>query len=394
KQMDIQYEKEKTNNFTNGDFTRLEALQLEDETALEVVMTHPMSMYLRGFVGAEYTPVGWEEVDAKVYHENYAMLYWLDEEAFHPLQQLSVLNDLVSEDEPDTNKVIIQNKRANSKYLYTPHELSKQPEGFAHAFAPLESTYIADGFFGERTYDFLTTEKTVTKYPALASELYANRKDENVASYLTYESYYNEFVYDTYTHVPDNIAMMLETHLGKVNLEDEDTHVPYEWAIDKITTYLEDNIAYDMDVGKFDGEQDFLMQLLENERQGYATHFATAATMMFRYFQIPARYVEGYLVTPETVNQTEAYEKMFVKGTDAHAWTEIYMDEIGWIPVEVTPTYKDVMEKVDLSNYPAGDSETDIDSLYEAPEEAFNDAKQEIMDEEQIDDINNEPKEK
>src|SRR5699024_592204 len=179
------------------------------------------------------------------------------------------------------------------------------------------STYIADGFFGERTYDFLTTEKTVTKYPALASELYANRKDENVASYLTYESYYNEFVYDTYTHVPDNIAMMLETHLGKVNLEDEDTHVPYEWAIDKITTYLEDNIAYDMDVGKFDGgEQDFLMQLLENERQGYATHFATAATMMFRYFQIPALYVEGYLVTPETVNQTEAYEKMFVKGTD------------------------------------------------------------------------------
>src|SRR5699024_9907939 len=36
KQMDIQYEKDKTNNFTNGDFTRLEALQLEDETALEV----------------------------------------------------------------------------------------------------------------------------------------------------------------------------------------------------------------------------------------------------------------------------------------------------------------------------------------------------------------------
>src|SRR5699024_1860870 len=217
KQTDMQYEKEKTNNFTNGDFTRLQALQLEDKTALELVMTNPMSMYLRGFVGASYTPERWEHVDAKVYHDHFAMLYWLNEEAFHPLQQLSVLNDIVTEDETDTNKVIVQNKRANSKYLYTPHELSKQPEEFAHEFAPLESTYIANGFFGERTYDFQTSEKTVTKYPALANELYTNRKNKNVESYVMYESYYNQFDYDTYTDVPDNVAMMLETHLGKVN---------------------------------------------------------------------------------------------------------------------------------------------------------------------------------
>lgn len=394
KQSDMKYEKEKTNNFTEGNFRRLEALQLEDETALEIVMTDPMSMYLRGFVGADYQPEGWEEVEAKVYHENYAMLYWLNEKSFHPLQQLSVLNDLVAEDESDKNKVIVQNKAASSKYLYTPHELSRQPEGFAPVFAPVESTFIADGFFGQRSYDFQTSEKTVTKYPTLANALYANRKDENMASYSTYESYYNEFVYDTYRHVPDNVAMMLETHLGKVSLGEEETHVPYEWAIDTITTYLEDNIAYDMDVGKYDGEQDFLMHLLENERKGFATHFATAATMMFRYFQIPARYVEGYLVTPEAVHQTEAYEKIFVQGTDAHAWTEIYIDEIGWIPVEVTPAYKDVMEKVDLSNYPVGDNETDIDSIFEAPGASFNDGKQEIQEEEQIEDVNNEPKEK
>src|SRR5690625_514980 len=84
---------------------------------------------------------------------------------------------------------------------------------------------------------------------------------------------------------------------------------------------------------------------------------------MFRYLGIPARYVEGYLITPKDIEKKEPYEKIFIKGTNAHAWTEIYMDKIGWIPIEMTPPYENMMEPIDLSNYPKGIE--DIEDAYE-----------------------------
>ena len=63
---------------------------------------------------------------------------------------------------------------------------------------------------------------------------------------------------------------------------------------------------------------------------GYCQHFATAAAMMYRAFGIPARYVGGYMVDVETGVETAVTNQM------AHAWVEIYMEGLGWIPVEVT----------------------------------------------------------
>ena len=100
---------------------------------------------------------------------------------------------------------------------------------------------------------------------------------------------------------------------------------------------------------------------MEDSKEGYATHYATVATLMFRYLHIPARYVEGYLITPKDINEKEPYEKIIIDGSNAHAWTEIYIDQVGWIPVEMTPPYYHVMEQTDVSNYPKGmeDHETD-----------------------------------
>ena len=48
-------------------------------------------------------------------------------------------------------------------------------------------------------------------------------------------------------------------------------------------------------------KNDFVQDFLVNTKSGYSVHFATAATLMFRYFGLPARYVEGYLITPDDV---------------------------------------------------------------------------------------------
>ncbi|MEI3608590.1 transglutaminase-like domain-containing protein [Pseudogracilibacillus sp. SO10305] len=390
---EIRYEKERTNNFPTGNFTQLQPLKINEEVALEIIMSNPSSQYLRGFVGATYTNKKWESLDPSIYDESFDMLFWLNEDGFHPLTQLHTISNMLVETD-EGNNVTVQNKHANSKYMYTPYEIKSAPKEIYDTLQELEQSFLTKSFFGERNYTYHASDVSLTKYPSLANSLYENRDMEEVQNYLLYESYYNDFVYDAYTTLPETTEMLLETHIGTVNQEDEKEHVPYEWAIHKITSYLKENIEYDEDVQSFPMDKDFLMYLLENERKGYAPHFATAATTMFRYFGIPARYVEGYIIPPELVNDVDPYEKIQVDGSHAHAWTEIYIDEIGWIPIETTPGFEDKMEKIDLSDYPSGISNTDLESMYEEPEDSFNEAKQQIEDDSQLDDMNNEPTEK
>lgn len=66
---------------------------------------------------------------------------------------------------------------------------------------------------------------------------------------------------------------------------------------------------------------------------------ATAGTLLFRMYGIPARYVTGYVVQPEDFHQKD--NKNFtcnVKDSSAHAWTEVYIGNGIWVPVEVTPS--------------------------------------------------------
>lgn len=57
--------------------------------------------------------------------------------------------------------------------------------------------------------------------------------------------------------------------------------------------------------------------------------YAAAAVMMFRYYGIPSRYVEGYLLTPETVKEAGTAETVTVSQNTLHAWPGNYLDGIG-----------------------------------------------------------------
>src|SRR5699024_9834293 len=55
KKENIRYEKKKLNPMTQGELTTLSTFEPSEETALEVVMSQPTSLYLRGYVGSHYT---------------------------------------------------------------------------------------------------------------------------------------------------------------------------------------------------------------------------------------------------------------------------------------------------------------------------------------------------
>ena len=62
---------------------------------------------------------------------------------------------------------------------------------------------------------------------------------------------------------------------------------------------------------------------------------------MFRLLGVPARYVTGYVVTPEEFTEDGDGYTAQVPDTQAHAWVEVYRSGKGWIPVEVTPGYQE-----------------------------------------------------
>lgn len=86
--------------------------------------------------------------------------------------------------------------------------------------------------------------------------------------------------------------------------------------------------------------QDFLLR----SKRGYCVQFASALTLMLRSVGIPARYCEGFIAS-EFINTFLINDdaltryKCEVKDSNAHAWVEVYYDDIGWVQYEATPPY-------------------------------------------------------
>ena len=98
----------------------------------------------------------------------------------------------------------------------------------------------------------------------------------------------------------------------------------------RVADYVRSQGVYDVNVAPYPSD-DYAVYFLTESHTGYCIHFATAAVALYRTLGIPARVCEGYLV-----NNTAPGSSVRVTGADAHAWAEVYLDGLGWVPVEVT----------------------------------------------------------
>jgi len=73
-------------------------------------------------------------------------------------------------------------------------------------------------------------------------------------------------------------------------------------------------------------------EFLFQTRKGYCEHFASAFTVMMRQAGIPARVVTGYL--GGEMNPLADY--MIIRQSDAHAWSEVWIADQGWIRIDPT----------------------------------------------------------
>lgn len=102
---------------------------------------------------------------------------------------------------------------------------------------------------------------------------------------------------------------------------------------DIIAALVTNSAEYDLDPSRMpESESDFALWFLREGERGYCVHFATAATVLLRSANVPARYVTGYLLEAEESRAVTVTEE------NAHAWAEYYEPNLGlWLPLEATP---------------------------------------------------------
>ena len=138
---------------------------------------------------------------------------------------------------------------------------------------------------------------------------------------------YSKYVYEEYLQIPEYTKQEL-LRIGKEHgiYETDD-----EFALAaQIQRYVQNAGKYNLYGNDYPEGVDVAVYFLDVAKEGVCQHFAAAATMMFRAYGIPARYVTGFAVDL----QSEA--TVYVSGKEAHAWVEVYFDFLGWVPVEVT----------------------------------------------------------
>lgn len=133
------------------------------------------------------------------------------------------------------------------------------------------------------------------------------------------------------------------------------------------------NTSYNLDLKPVPMGNDYAEYFLFVQQKGYCEHYATAATILLREFNVPARYVSGYRIDNRAFKENgDGTYTAKVKDSDAHAWTETLQQYTGWTPWEVTPSDGDETseeeEESRQEREPADATETPERTL-EPPEE-------------------------
>lgn len=187
---------------------------------------------------------------------------------------------------------------------------------------------------------WISSNNMMSAFPAQASE-----------SGMLCGTFYDDFVYENYTVLPDTPAMQAVYSAYASELENFNarTASPSELILklQKLRDKVCDNVTYTLAPGKTPSDIDHTVYFLLENRKGYCEHYATAGTVLARMAGIPARYCEGYMIDCSrngTLTETQSENGSIsytseILDSNAHAWTEIYISGIGWIPFEFTFSY-------------------------------------------------------
>lgn len=284
------------------------------------------AVYLRTVVKDYYDGLRW--INNSVIYKN-SFKYYLSDDRNIEMLRARAYEDI-------SGLIRVNRKETKTVTLFTPMGLIQTSLGNEQVYVSTESeAFFKSGAFVQylNEYSFLATQR--------------------------------DFYYDSerdYLQLPENIdpkTYELALSLGELGETNYD-------KVKRITQFLSENYTYSLTPPSNRDREDFVSNFLFETQKGYCTYFASALSVMARMNGIPARYVEGFRVDPNEVSFGD-FSK--VTERDAHAWTEVYLDDYGWVIFESTPIYS---EETALDDTPTleeilGSDDEDSDVIDDGP---------------------------
>ena len=334
-----------------GDFSDYQKTDRKPEPALAVTMDDPQMMYLRGFTGAVFEEDGWKPLDTQALAKNKDLLYWLNLNAFDQNAQFDAASAVMEQ-----STVTVQNIGACSYYLSVPFSIGNG------SWVQSENLNT-DGVHGvdQRDYVYTVTAGGADEILQVLNYLQTSN-DPAVFQYRKAESGYRQFVSHYYLQVPEAVKTLLQDQWDDVASAYGDAHNLTQQQAQECTLiflsrcFPEEGTPEDMELPLAMAE-------------GTTFQYATVAAMTCRYFGIPARYAEGYVISEEMAADYESGETMTLDSSCARAWVEVYQDGIGWIPMDLTPGIGEILEDPDSDKLNENDSTNKDTTAKEEKEE-------------------------
>lgn len=328
--------------FFRGESGRIsnQAPQYEEKTVLtvETSVLPEESLYLRGYVGEDYKGGVWGNTGQQDFEE--AAGAWPEE--YRERAADSILNMPYQAsvqywgEMPVTYEITYLD--TGNDYAYFPYNINMDSISGESGIA-----LGAESLIFRRKNESLSAEGQNMGVFPYAVWMPMDEEEEYIAQ--QYEAYL-----ERYLAVPEDLRQLrgLSEELTEELLREYGAYLgEYQEEVDGISregvaVYLVrreifSRAEYSLNLEKVPVGEDVIQYFLFGSGKGFCQHYASAGALILRGMGVPARYVTGYVLVPERFEKTaQGGFRAEVKDSDAHAWVEIYLYGIGWVPVEMT----------------------------------------------------------
>lgn len=324
-----------------GDLSDLSELKTDGTEALIVTLSErPDSrIYLRAYTGATYTGERWEELQMTEFSKLMPLSGTGDER--RELMREPFFRIENSSGQPKSQKMQIEIVNASVKYGYSPYYAY-----ISDKYSVRMDSYVEGKGRQVRTYQY---------YPREVAE---SIEEHDLSEPSELWNTYQDFIKDAYLKYPESSSQLSDlcSHMDQTSADS---------VSDAIDQLFENGFRYTRSPGEKPSDQDLVQYFLFQSRRGFCVHFATASVLIYRECGYPARYAEGYAVSPDDfIRQEDGTYQAVVTDDMAHAWCETFDSGIGWRVREHTLSYSSGDERT----VPVGDtSEGDVSVTQENP---------------------------
>nr|MBP3598699.1 hypothetical protein [Eubacterium sp.] len=303
---------------------------------------HNHGIYFKGYIGAQYSNNRWRQVK--------------DESGAYENEKKALASDGLSVDNWHVtlrNQIGESQKTGNEK-LWTTGKLTVKnlAFGYGNYLVPYYPT-TAFSAEGGRTKVTVPGVQYETEYflalltelkAGLAANTYRLAGNEYWSGNQKNRLRLQTFVKKYYLDVPEELKAVTEEYQAYLNSQGglynrylQGTASVYE-VLEETRNFIMMDTKYTLSPGKTPRKKEAVTYFLQENKKGYSAHYATAAAMLLRSVGIPTRYVEGIYVSKEQLaDLTTKTSEIEVTDKELHAWIEVYQENYGFVPVEVTP---------------------------------------------------------